>query len=167
MSHIEHKKSAPRSVRIALLSCSSTRTVETDTSGLCLKRILEEAGHRVLAHEVVKDNQREIAEAVTRLVSLQDVEAVVTTGGTGLTSDDVTIESIRPLFEKEFSGFGALFVQLSYPDVGAACILSRATAGSIRRKPVICLPGSEKACELAARSIIVPELAHMVKHLGY
>ena len=165
--HKEHKKDAPRSVSIAILSISSTRTLENDKSGLLLKALFEEAGHKVVSHTVVKDDVRKIRDAVRGHASDRNVDSIVTTGGTGLTSDDFTTRSIRPLFESELSGFVPIFMLLSYEDVGPACMVSQPIAGIINRKPVFCLPGSSKARELAARKIIVPELPHMMRHLSF
>ncbi len=166
-SHHEHKKQAPKSVNIAILSFSSTRTLENDKSGLLLKRIFEEAGHKVVSHQVIKDNVEQIQKAVREQAADENVHSIVTTGGTGLTSDDFTTQSVRPLFDREISGFVPIFMLLSYEDVGPACMVAQPIAGIINRKPIFCLPGSSKACELATEKILLQEIPHMIRHLSF
>jgi len=149
-------------VRVAVLTVSDTRTAATDTSGRAIRMLLEEAGHAVVAAAVVRDDP----DAVTAFVLDQlegEAQAIITTGGTGITSRDSTYEAIDALLEKHLDGFGELFRMLSYEDIGPAAIMSRACAGLARGRVVIALPGSEGAVRLAMTKLIVPELGHLVQ----
>lgn len=164
-STIEHKKSAPKIVDFGILviSTSVAEGKKEDRSGKILRDKILEAGHRVITEMTVSDDSNAIGNAVRELSSR--VPAIVSTGGTGLTRTDLTIETIRPLFSKELTGFTPLFMQISYEDVGPACMLSRATAGIIDARCVLfALPGSPKACELAMEKLVLPEVAHITRH---
>ncbi len=156
----EHRAHAPRSVACGVITVSDSRTEATDESGALLTRLLTEAGHRVVFTAIVKDEAAAIADAVDRAVRVAD--AVVTNGGTGLASRDVTIETLAPSLEKTLPGFGEVFRALSYKEIGSAAMLSRAIAGVYKGRLVFCLPGSPDACELAAKALILPELGHAV-----
>ncbi len=164
MGSHEHKKQAPKKVSIAVLSVSSTRNLENDESGLWIKKQAEHEGHRVVLHKVIADIQVVISEAVSGAVQNPECQAVLLTGGTGIAPSDVTIEAVCPLFSKELPGFSALFTMLSYDEVGSAAMLSRATAGLIGNTAVFCMPGSLKACQMACKAIIFPEIGHIIKH---
>ena len=161
----EHKKHAPQKASIAVLSVSSTRSIETDDSGLWIKKNAIDAGHEVLLHRVIKDDLAEIKDAVEQCIKDKNIQSVIITGGTGIARKDVTIEAVRPYFKKELSGFGALFTQLSYTEIGSAAMLSRATAGISKNTLIFCIPGSLNACKLACKELILPELGHLIKHL--
>ena len=133
-------------VRIAVLTVSDTRTLENDVSGRTLADRVAEAGHSLSARKIVKDDIRAIRHVIRDWSNRADVDAMITTGGTGLTGRDVTIEAVRPLFEKEIDGFGALFHVVSFPKIGTSTIQSRATAGVMKGKYIFCLPGSPGAC---------------------
>ena len=133
-------------VRIAILTISSTRSLEDDTSGQALSARIAEAGHQLSAHKVIKDDVRAIRHVVRDWTNRDDIDVIISTGGTGLTGDDVTIEAMRPLFEKEIEGFGTLFHMISFPKIGTSTIQSRATAGIMKGKYIFCLPGSPGAC---------------------
>ncbi len=156
----EHRAHAPRSVACGVITVSDSRTEATDESGALLKRLLTEAGHRVVFAAIVKDDSAAIVDAVDRAVRVAD--AVVTNGGTGLAPRDVTVETLAPRLEKTLPGFGEIFRTLSYKEVGSAAMLSRAIAGMYKGRLVFCLPGSPDACELAAKALILPELGHAV-----
>ncbi len=166
MSHEEHKAKAHKTVNFAVVTISSTRKLENDESGNLIKRILERHNHKVISHIVIPDDADIIKEHIKDLINKEDVEAIITNGGTGLTKTDLTIEAIRPLFEKELTGFNSLLTQLSYESIGPSTILSRAAAGTINKKVIFCLPGSPKACGLAVGEIIVQEAGHIIKHLN-
>jgi molybdenum cofactor biosynthesis protein B len=167
MSVEEHRRNAPKSVRCAIVTISDTRTPETDGSGKFIKEALERAGHGVIGYKIVKDNSNEIRKTVKALIARAEVQAVITSGGTGISRRDVTIEALSPLIEKKLDGFGELFRVLSYQEIGSAAAMSRAMAGvSAGQKVLICLPGSAKAVELAMSKIIINELAHMVWEAG-
>jgi len=160
----EHKKHAPQKACIAVLSVSSTRSLENDQSGHWIKKTAINAGHDVLFHQVVHDDFNEIRDAITGLVNDPRIQMIILTGGTGITRRDLTIEAVKPLFEKELTSFSVLFAQLSYKEIGAAAMLSRATAGMIGNTMVFCIPGSLNACKLACKELILPELGHLIKH---
>ena len=161
----EHKSQAPVSIKAAIVTVSSSRSLEQDKSGHWIAEKLKEQGHMVQEHLVVPDSAQDIRAAVERLSRFEELAVVLVNGGTGITASDVTVESLRPLFQKELTAYGVLFAQLSYEEIGSAAILSRATAGVIGRTAIFCMPGSLGACKLACGSLIFPELGHMAKHL--
>ncbi|MCA9771647.1 MAG: molybdenum cofactor biosynthesis protein MoaB [Myxococcales bacterium] len=161
----EHKKEAPKSVAVYVLTVSDTRTVETDKSGALIKELLVGAGHRVSGHEIVPDEADEIRAALMRQIAHEETEAIVITGGTGIGPRDVTIEVVDSLLDKRMPGFGELFRVLSYEEIGAATVLSRATGGVAGGTIVLATPGSSGAVRLAMSKIILPELAHMIREI--
>jgi molybdopterin adenylyltransferase len=160
----EHKAEAPENIRIAIVTVSSTRGIEDDASGALIKEL--SGAHTVIKHIVVKDNAALIRNEIRDMIldSFNPVDAIILSGGTGLSKSDVTIEAVKPLFEKEISGFNSLMMCMSYESIGSAALLSRATAGMIRGKAVFCLPGSPDACRMAMEKLVLPELGHIVKH---
>jgi molybdopterin adenylyltransferase len=166
VSQQEHKAAAPSSVRCFVLTISDTRTQATDKSGNAIADLLAAAGHAVVGREIVRDEPEEVARVVSAQLADPDVQAVITTGGTGLTSRDSTYEAIDALLEKRLDGFGELFRMLSYEEIGPAAMLSRACAGTARGKFVAALPGSEAAVRLAVTKLLVPELGHIVQQLA-
>ena len=166
MGHKQHRQKAPRSVALAVVGVSSTRTLEEDESGQWIVRRAGREGHKVVAHQMAPDNADSIRSTVLHIMADHAPAALIVTGGTGITVKDVTIEALQPLFSKELTGFGPLFAQLSYELIDAAAMLSRATAGVIGRTLVFCLPGSLKACRLACKDLIFPELGHLCGHLS-
>jgi molybdenum cofactor biosynthesis protein B len=157
---------APNAVACFVLTVSDTRTEQTDKSGQAIRAMLEEAGHTVAGHAIVADDP----SAVTAILQIQlaqaSTRAVITTGGTGITSRDGTFEAVDQLFDKRLDGFGELFRMLSFEDVGPAAMLSRATAGTVGRAVVFILPGSEAAVRLAMARLIIPELGHIAQQLA-
>jgi len=145
----------------AVLTVSSTRTTKDDPAGDAIVAALETEGHEIATREVVRDDYDNVQAAVDAVVGRGDVDAVVTAGGTGVTPDDVTIEAVRPLFEKELPGFGELFRRLSFEEIGTKVVGTRATAGVADGVPVFCLPGSENAARLGAEEIVVAEAGHL------
>ena len=164
MSTLLHKSHAPKSLKIAVLSISTTRKLENDKSGSWIKKQARKEGHEVVIHQVVTDDKTAITEALTHVIDRVGPDAVIMTGGTGLSPKDVTIEAVRPLLDKELSAFGPVFAQLSFEEIDSAAIMSRATAGIISGAVVFCMPGSLKACKLACNQLIFPELGHILKH---
>ncbi|MFQ5986463.1 MAG: molybdenum cofactor biosynthesis protein B [Thermoplasmata archaeon] len=164
MSVEEHKGRAPTHLSVGVITASNTRTEETDDAGRYAKEALRDAGHEVAYYALVKDDPWEIREALD--TALPQVAVVIVSGGTGLSPTDVTIETIAPLFQKELDGFGEVFRSLSYRDIGAAAIMSRATAGVIDGVFVACLPGSPKAVRLALEEVLLPEIGHIVEQLS-
>lgn len=149
-------------VSYAVVTVSSSRTVEEDTAGDAVVAAVESAGGEVAVRELVRDDFDSVQSTVNHAVDREDVDAAVTVGGTGVTPDDVTVEAVRPLFAKELPGFGELFRSLSYESVGTATMASRATAGVVEQTPVFCLPGSEDAARLGAERLVVEEASHLV-----
>ena len=160
-----HRESAPDRVRIAILTISDTRTPATDTGGDTIEELMRGAGHRIVERSIVRDEASSIRTKLVDLLTRSDVEAVVTTGGTGISARDTTYEVVDGLLEKKLDGFGEIFRILSYEEIGAAAILSRALAGAVGPKFVACLPGSRNAVRLAVEKLLVPEIAHVVFEL--
>ncbi len=165
MSTQEHKKAAPKSVTIGIVTVSTTRALIEDKSGLWMKAQAQKEGHEIVHHQVIPDDAEKIAATLKTLISEKSPQVVLITGGTGITKKDVTIEAVSPFFTKELSAFGSLFAHLSTKQIGSAAILSRATAGVIDNSVVFCMPGSLNGCKLACTELIFPELGHLVKHL--
>jgi len=160
-----HRAYAPADVGCAVLTVSDSRTVESDSSGKLIRELLAAQGHRTVEHAIVPDELEAIRLAVLRALARADVDAVIATGGTGVSPRDVTPEAVTPLFEKPLAGFGELFRMLSFQEIGAAALLSRAVAGTSGGKVVYVLPGSSGAVRLGVERLIVPELAHVVGQL--
>jgi molybdopterin adenylyltransferase len=161
----QHRESAPEGVGVAVLTISDTRTPETDTGGDVAEEALRGAGHEVVAREIVRDEAASIRTTLVDLLARSDVDAVVTTGGTGISGRDTTYEVVERMIEKRLDGFGELFRMLSYEEIGAAALLSRAVAGAVGTKLLASLPGSRNAVRLGTEKLLVPELAHIVFEL--
>ena len=161
----EHKKRAPKAARVGILSMSSTRSIEEDKSGHWIRKEALKEGHEVVLHAVLPDDAAAIANKVEEAIGEYSPNVLLLTGGTGIAEKDVTIEAVRPLFRKELTAFGVIFAQLSFTEIDSAAILSRATAGVVGQTVVFCMPGSIKACKLACRELIFPEVGHLVAHL--
>lgn len=170
-----HKKDVANSLAFAIITISTSRSEKFDNvsvpeaaedlSGQLMFNELELSGHKVLTYRLVPDLEDEIVAAVNSVLET-DASIIITSGGTGLTSGDVTIESLKPLFEKDIPGFGELFRYKSLEEIGTSVILTRAAAGVIKGKAVFCLPGSPNAVKLALKDIIIPEAGHIVRHVG-
>jgi molybdopterin adenylyltransferase len=160
---VEHKSHAPQSIRCFVLTVSDTRTTQNDTSGDAIASMLRAAGHQVTGRTIVKDDPAAVRDAVLGQIVSGEVDVVITTGGTGITSRDTTYEAIGSLLEKRLDGFGELFRMLSYAEIGAAAMLSRATAGLAHGCIVAALPGSESAVRLAMEKLLIPELGHLIQ----
>ena len=164
MGIIEHKKNAPKKIRLGIISVSSTRSLKEDKSGLWINNRALKEGHNVVFHHIIQDEIQAISETIFDVIRSHEPQVILMTGGTGISSKDVTIEAVIPLFEKELTAFGPLFAELSFEKIDSAAIMSRATAGIINKTILFCLPGSLKACKLACKLLIFPELGHLVKH---
>jgi molybdenum cofactor biosynthesis protein B len=149
-------------VSFGVLTVSSSRTLDSDGSGDAIVAAIEADGHTVAARDLVGDDETSIRERVAGFIADGDVEAVVTTGGTGVTPDDVTVEALDPLFDREVPGFGEQFRARSVDEVGPHAMISRATAGVADGVPVFCLPGSEQAAEFGTEELILPVVGHLV-----
>ena len=162
MSHVAHHAASPTSTRCAVVTISDTRTDATDTGGRAIVDLLTDHGHDVLGRTIVPDDAGQIRAAIETALADAATEAVITTGGTGLSPRDGTYEVVTALLEKRIDGFGELFRALSYEEIGPAAMLSRACAGTVRGKVLISVPGSENAVRLAMTKLILPELGHLV-----
>lgn len=162
----EHKAHAPRSVGCWVVTISDTKTPETDTSGAVIRELLNAAGHPVIGSAIVSDEPAEVQRVVREACKDERVQAVILTGGTGITSRDSTFEAIEALLDKRLPGFGELFRMLSYQEIGAAAMLSRAQLGIHARRIVVSLPGSPNACRLALDKLLIPELPHLVREVS-
>ena len=166
MSAVAHKSAAADLVvRCAVLTLSDTRTAATDEGGRLIRDGLIGAGHVVAQYELLPDDPARLLAALDPLLASADLDAVVTTGGTGVSSRDVTVDAIRRRLDVELPGFGELFRMLSWEQVGSAAMLSRAVGGVASAKAVFALPGSPKAVALAMERLILPELRHVVAEL--
>ena len=158
----EHRSKAPKSVKIAIVTVTGSRSVSEDQSGDVIMSLSREAGHVVTKRAIVKNDVSEIRKTLRIMIEDPSVEAVIITGGTGVSGKDLTIEAVEDFREKLIPGFGELFRMVSFNEIGSAAMMSRAEAFVTEGKVVFCLPGSEKAVRLAMRSLIAPELAHLV-----
>ena len=163
MSAPAHRKDAPTSVRCFVLTISDTRSTANDSSGDAIVEMLTSNGHGIVGRAIVKDDPPAVRDTVQSHAATADV--IITTGGTGITSRDSTYEAVTALLDKRLDGFGELFRMLSYDEIGAAAMLSRASAGTIGRTAVFFLPGSEHAVRLALSKLILPEIGHVVREL--
>ena len=143
---------------LAVVTVSDTRTEESDKSGGVLVGCLEEAGHKLHSKQIVKDDVYQLRAEVSRLIADPGVKGVLMTGGTGFTDRDNTLKAIQPLLEQQIEGFGELFRQLSYEEIGTSTIQSRVFAGLSNRTIVFCLPGSPRACRTGWESIVQYQL---------
>lgn len=165
MSTAEHKVEAEAlgALRGALITISDTRTESTDESGQVMRSLVEAAGHQVSLYRIVPDEIAAIQGAVQ--AALAEADFIITSGGTGMTPRDVTIEACRPLFTKELEGFGDLFRYISFQEIGSGAVMSRATAGSIGAVMLFCLPGSKGAVRTGLTRLILPEVRHLISHI--
>jgi molybdenum cofactor biosynthesis protein B len=163
MSLEQHKNAAPARLRFAVLTISDTRDASTDRGGPYLVERVEGAGHAVTRREIVRDEREEISAAVRAAAGAPDVDLVLATGGTGIAPRDVTYDTLKALFDSEIPGFGELFRMLSFQQIGAAAMLSRAIGGVLGGKVVLAMPGSPKALALAMDEIVLREAAHLVQ----
>jgi molybdenum cofactor biosynthesis protein B len=159
----QHKRDAPPSIRCAVITVSDTRTPATDTGGAEVVRQLESAGHAVVAREIVPDEPTRLQPLLESYRDNPDVDAVLLTGGTGISSRDQTFETVEALLTKVLPGYGELFRMLSYAEIGAAAMLSRTIGGLAGRTVVLTMPGSPAAVTLAMQKVILPELGHLVR----
>lgn len=162
----EHQARRIAAVPCSILTVSDTRTAETDGSGALIRERLESAGHRVIAYAIVPDDPGEVRGRVLAHCDDLGCRAVLVTGGTGLAPRDTTYEALASLFEKRIEGFGELFRMLSYEDIGAAAMLSRAVAGVRGGTVIFSMPGSVAAVRLAMDKLIIPTLGHIAALLG-
>lgn len=166
MSAEEHHKLAEGqgSIALAVVTVSDTRTPETDASGKLIRELAEADGHTVTDYRIVKDEPAAVSQALDDFAA-GAAQAILFNGGTGVSRRDRTYDVISRALEKELTGFGEIFRMLSYQEIGAAAMLSRATAGIYRGKLVVSMPGSSNAVRLAMQKLILPEIKHMIWEL--
>ncbi len=161
--HKQHEAQGPSSVRCAVITVSDSRTLETDTGGKAVMDHLTAAGHSVVCREIVPDEPSRMKPLLLSLRERDDVDVILMTGGTGITSRDQTFETVSGLLDKSLPGYGEIFRMLSYQDIGPAAILSRAIGGLMGRKVLLTMPGSPAAVRLAMEKIIVPQIPHLMR----
>lgn len=167
MSVEEHRSYAPlrADLRVAVVTASDSRTAETDEGGGLVRALTEQAGFRVAATAIIREDPGLIRKTVVDLIEAGGVDAVLVTGGTGLAGRDGTVDALAPLLEKTLPGFGELFRMLSFAEIGAAAMLSRACAGTRGPVALFAMPGSPAAARLAMERLIIPELPHLIGQL--
>lgn len=165
MSYDEHKFLVKNhKLKAGVITLSDTRTKQTDKSGRIIIDLLGRVGgHEVCYYELVKETPKNIKVVFENALAVKDIDLIVSTGGTGLSARDQTIETVTKFFDKEISGFGELFRMISYQQIGPAAMLSRATAGIVNQTLLVCLPGSSKAVKLAMERLVMPEASHILR----
>lgn len=161
--HQEHESQGPPGARCAIVTVSDTRTQETDTGGRSVCEHLLAAGHQVIAREIIPDEPARMRPLLESFRDRADVDAILLTGGTGISSRDQTFETVSELLSKPLPGYGELFRWLSYQEIGPAAILSRAVGGLMGSKVLLTMPGSPAAVRLAMEKIIIPQLPHLLR----
>jgi molybdenum cofactor biosynthesis protein B len=161
----EHKSKAPAQVSAYVITCSDSRDEQSDETGRAIVKVLEGGGHRIAGYRLVRDEPESIRAALEAAVD-SGARALILNGGTGIGRRDNTVETLEKLFEKTLPGFGELFRQLSYQEIGSPAMMSRATAGTYRGMIVFALPGSPQAVQLAMHKLILAELGHAVRELS-
>lgn len=166
-SHRDHEQSAEGTTGIgfAVITLSDTRTPETDKSGQLIEQLIEEAGHRTEFYKLVPDEPGRILETLHETLECEQVQVIVTNGSTGISQRDTVVEVVESLLEKKLDGFGELFRALSFEEIGAAAMLSRAVGGTVGHKVLFSLPGSSNAVRLGMTRLILPQAGHLVQEL--
>lgn len=158
----EHRQKAGRGpVTVAIVTVSDTRTPDTDQNRQYIEKRLTELGHQVAAYRLIRDEPHQVANAVEELTAMPAVQIILFNGGTGISPRDTTYDVVSRYLEKTLNGFGELFRMLSYPEVGAAAMFSRATAGVCRDTLIFSMPGSPNAVQVALEKLILPEINHL------
>lgn len=166
MNKKAHLANAPKNIRMAVITVSSSRDEKTDKSGKWIKKRASREKVEVVFYRVIADDKDLISKTVMTAINDLLPHVIVLTGGTGISRQDVTIEAVLPLFEKEMTAFSTLFAQLSFEQIDSAATLSRAMAGTVGETAVFCIPGSLAACKLACNELIFPEITHITAHLS-
>jgi len=153
----------PEDIRIQLYTLSDTRDIDEDKSGQLMKKFVENSSYDLAGYEIIRENYETLKKSFNRAVEAEDIDVIISSGGTGITRRDRTVEVVREILEVEIPGFGELFRHLSYKEIGTRSILSQALAARTGEKIIICLPGSPGAVKLAFNKILLNELPHMVE----
>jgi molybdenum cofactor biosynthesis protein B len=159
----QHRSSASQSLNLVVMTVSDTRTLENDRSGARIIELAEHSGHRIVERHLVRDEPDQMRPLFQGFAARPEIDAVLVTGGTGISPRDQTFETVSSLITRPLPGYGELFRMLSYEEIGPACILSRAVGGLLDRLAILVMPGSTAAVELAMTRIIIPELSHIVR----
>lgn len=162
----EQPESETPPIGFAVITLSDTRTPQTDKSGHLIQQLIEEAGHRTEYYELVRDEPARIQKSLHSALEQQQVQVIVTNGSTGISHRDTVVEVLDSLLEKNLDGFGELFRALSFEEIGAAAMLSRAIGGTIGSKALFSLPGSSNAVRLGMTRLILPQAGHLVQELN-
>ncbi|HEY3176209.1 MAG TPA: MogA/MoaB family molybdenum cofactor biosynthesis protein [Candidatus Polarisedimenticolia bacterium] len=162
MGRREHQAKAPKSISLAVITVSDTRTEAEDESGALIRRLCVKAGHTVAAYRLVPDEPAQVRSALWELLARPDVRAILINGGTGISARDRTFEAVSATLGRRIDGFGELFRALSYAQIGPAAMLSRAVAGIASGVAIFSMPGSPPAVRLAMEKLILPEIGHVV-----
>ncbi len=169
----DHKKHIKKNINFAVLLVSDTRFQEysenkpsSDKSLILIEDLLKKNDHVLQKKIIVPDEKEKIISAINEFVSDDTIDIIISTGGTGISPRDVTYEAIYSLLDKKIDGFGEIFRQLSYLEIGSAAMLSRSFSGVIKEKIIFCLPGSPNACKLALEKLILKEAGHALKMIG-
>jgi molybdenum cofactor biosynthesis protein B len=170
-SILRHKAEAPKKLGFSIIVCSTSRynklkegeRVE-DESGDLMEKMIEDCSYSVVLRKIIPDDRQAIEETVKAILDAPNIDVAIFCGGTGITRTDITIETVSPFMEKTIPGFGELFRLISYEKIGSAAILSRAFAGIAKGKAFFCIPGSPDAVRLCLEKLILPEVAHIIKH---
>lgn len=160
----QHRMEAKPSVLVAIITVSDSRTLENDGGGLLIQELLIAAEHRIHSRQIVPDEPNQLREVVQSLLADRNCQAILMTGGTGIGPRDTTPEAVEPLYEATIPGYGELFRMLSFQEIGAAALLSRASAGRVDGRVLFTMPGSPHGVRLAMEKLIVPDLHHFVHH---
>jgi molybdenum cofactor biosynthesis protein B len=166
VGHHEHKAHGPKRVRVFVLTISDTRTEADDTGGALARELITAAGHEVAGHRIVRDEPADVQRLIRELAESRAADAIITTGGTGISRRDSTYDAVAALLDKRLDGFGELFRMLSYQEIGAAAMMSRAVGGLHAGVALFALPGSPAAVRLGLEKLILPELSHVVFEKG-
>ena len=159
----QHRSEAPSSIGCVVITVSDTRTLQTDSGGQAVVDLLEGGGHEVVDRQIIPDEPDQMRRLLSEYRERDDVDVVLMTGGTGLGSRDQTFETVSRLISKPLPGYGELFRMLSFEEIGAAAMLSRATGGLVGKTVLLTMPGSRAAVRLAMERLILPELGHLVR----
>jgi len=167
----KHRSESPNRVTFSIITCSSSKYEAKikgkkvdDPSGDLIEKILKNNGHVVHNRSLISDDKIGIRNSIKDALSDDNIDSIITTGGTGISPSDITIESVRIFLSKDIPGFGELFRKISYEMIGSAAMITRAIAGIVQEKPIFCLPGSSNAVEIAMVNLIIPEIGHIIKH---
>jgi molybdopterin adenylyltransferase len=166
MAYDQHiREAAGDAARCAVITLSDTRNETTDTSGRRIRELLTDGGHQISAYRIIPDEAAQLEALLGEFLARQDIDAVLTNGGTGVSRRDRTIEVVERRLDQPLPGFGELFRMLSLEQIGSGAMLSRAVGGIAKGKIIFAMPGSTKAVELAMTKLILPELKHLLHEL--